>query len=312
MNNISADKMHIFDDFKLPSSSYITCKNLTIGRGVIIDERTKIICPKGDIYIGDEVYIGNDVKIILNSFSIGEYTKLHNHCLINGKSDVTIGQNCWIGQNCIYNGEAKLTIGNNVGGGIYTTIWTHGYYGELIEGCTIYSVKPTTIEDDVWLMGSYNTIFPGVTIKRKSVLFGTSVVVKDMESNRVYGGNPAKDITDKIGLPYIEMDTSRKMDMIQKALKMYFLENDIEFKEVNNNFFLPAYGNVVFDNTDYDNRAISLIFSEEVVDWNTPLTCSMFCLKTKRYLKRYSKLEILIKRILNPATARFIPYSNEV
>jgi acetyltransferase-like isoleucine patch superfamily enzyme len=81
-----------------------------------------------------------------------------------------IGHNVWVGQNCVLNAEDDLTIGNHVGIGAYSSVYTHGYFGDLLEGCQVFKVGPVTIEDDVWILGSYNIISPGVTLGAKSLI----------------------------------------------------------------------------------------------------------------------------------------------
>ena len=307
MNNVIANNKIIGQNFNIHSSASIHCDTLIIGDNVVIDERTKIIC-KGIVKIEDNTYIGNDVAIILASLEIGEYTKLHNHCLLNGKASVKIGHNCWIGQNCNLNGEADLIIGNNVGIGTYSSVWTHGYFGELIEGCNIFSVKPTIIEDDVWLVGSYNTIFPGVTIKKKTVLFGTSVITKSTEENNVYSGNPAQNITTKVGQPYANLSLNQKIEIIKNSL----LENIQEaFFEEPNKIVVKNMGAIYFL-TSPKNIENAIIFKETVDDWNISTSNSLFCLTTKKYSKHKTPLEILIRKTLNPVTARFIPLDDQL
>ena len=307
MNKVIANNKIIGQNFNIHSSASIHCDTLIIGDNVVIDERTKIIC-KGIVKIEDNTYIGNDVAIILASLEIGEYTKLHNHCLLNGKASVKIGHNCWIGQNCNLNGEADLIIGNNVGIGTYSSVWTHGYFGELIEGCNIFSVKPTIIEDDVWLVGSYNTIFPGVTIKKKTVLFGTSVITKSTEENNVYSGNPAQNITTKVGQPYANLSLNQKIEIIKNSL----LENiqEASFEEPNK-IVVKNMGAIYFL-TSPKNIENAIIFKEKVDDWNISKSNSLFCLTTKKYSKHKTPLEILIRKTLNPVTARFIPLDDQL
>jgi len=308
MGNFFSEVSELGECLLIADSAKITCKKLVIGRNVVIGDRVNISCKNGSVYIGDNVFIGNDVTISLSSFSIGEYSKLHNHCLINGKDKVEIGDNCWIGQNSVLNGESFLKIGNNVGIGTYSSIWTHGYFGQLIDGCQIFSIKPTVIKDDVWLIGSYNTIFPGVTIGEKAIVMGTSVVTKSILPNKIYGGNPAKDLTDKLGNPYIEINYSKKVKLILDTILDYLKKNDLNYKSNVFGLEIEHYGNVIFykdqdlHKTDID----TVVFYENVYDWSINPKESKFCLKTKLYQKKYSKVEILVKTILNPVVARFV------
>jgi len=304
LEQIIANSISIGKGFIINKDAYIKCDKLIIGDNVTIDERTKIIC-QDTVIIEDNTYIGNDVSIMLKSFKIGEYSKLHNHCLLNGKSSVSIGHNCWIGQNCNLNGEADLVIGNNVGIGTYSSVWTHGYFGELIDGCTIFSIKSTIIEDDVWLVGSYNTIFPGVTVKKKTVLFGTSVITKSTEENNIYSGNPAKNISDKIGVAYKEITLENKINLIKKTL----LENISTCKQISPTIFSVEDLGFIYFLSNADNKQEDAIcFLENVEDWNNEKdNVSLFCLTSKKYSKKKTPIEILVKKVLNPVTARFIP-----
>jgi acetyltransferase-like isoleucine patch superfamily enzyme len=116
---------------------------------------------------------------------------LHNHLLVNGYKPCNLGHNVWIRQNCILNSTDRLTIGNGVGIGTYSCVWTHGFFGELIGGCTIFKIAPVLIEDDVWLIGSFNVISPGITIGKRSVILTGSVVTKDVPPYACVAGNPA-------------------------------------------------------------------------------------------------------------------------
>jgi acetyltransferase-like isoleucine patch superfamily enzyme len=309
MENVVAEVRQIGEGTRIASTAVVKAPTVIIGRNVVIDERVKIIC-KHEIVLGDNVYIGNDCAIILKSFSIGEYTKLHNHSLLNGKGSVLIGDNCWIGQNCVLNGEDVLTIGNNVGIGTYSSVWTHGYYGQLVEGCQIFSIKPTTIEDDAWLVGSYNTVFPGVTIGSKAVLMGTSVVTKSLESNRVFSGNPARDITDKVGVPFVPITYAEKRAIILKFLTESLTENNKSYSEIENGLEVRGVGKILFDANDIaDIHSEAVVFYKEVTDWTQVSNVSKFCLTSKEYQKNYSEIERLVKTTLNPAAARFVSRS---
>lgn len=51
--------------------------------------------------------------------------------------------------------------------------------------------KPVVIEDHVWI-GAGSTILKGVTLGAGSIIGAGSVVTKDVLSNTVVAGNPAK------------------------------------------------------------------------------------------------------------------------
>ena len=53
--------------------------------------------------------------------------------------------------------------------------------------------KPITIGDATWV-GANVTIQPGVTMGSGCIIAAGSVVIKDCESNWIYGGQPARKI----------------------------------------------------------------------------------------------------------------------
>jgi tetrahydrodipicolinate N-succinyltransferase len=94
------------------------------------------------------------------------------------------------------------------------------FYGELIEGCTIFKIAPVIIEDDVWLIGSFNIISPGITVGKRSVILTGSVVTRDVPPYACVAGNPAKDITEKLH-PYKQLTVEEKYEMMKSFMKEF-------------------------------------------------------------------------------------------
>ncbi|WP_459576678.1 LbetaH domain-containing protein [Companilactobacillus alimentarius] len=55
--------------------------------------------------------------------------------------------------------------------------------------------KSIHLQQNVWL-GANVTVLPGVTIGENSIVGACSLVTKDVESNSVYVGSPAKKLRD--------------------------------------------------------------------------------------------------------------------
>ena len=106
--------------------------------------------------------------------------------------NIFVGENFFANYDCVILDVCKVTIGDNCmfapKVGIYTA--THPLDAKTrISGAEFG--KPINIGNNVWIGGSA-VICPGVTIGDNAVIAAGAVVVKDVPSNVVVGGNPAK------------------------------------------------------------------------------------------------------------------------
>jgi len=110
---------------------------------------------------------------------------------IEGKHNVSIGNNSGIGTFCHIWGSGGVKIGNNVLIAAHCCITSLGHDTsiEVLREKTIS--KSVIIEDNVWL--GYNVIvLPGVTIGTGSVIGAGSVVTSNIPPYSIAVGNPAK------------------------------------------------------------------------------------------------------------------------
>ena len=312
---IKGKEICIQDNVVVGNNNIISGKSIYIGFGSKIEQNCKFLLPAeyGEFSIGDNCFIGHDSKIIVPFFKTGDYVTLHNHLLVNGYKPCIIGHNVWVGQGSILNATDKLTIGNGVGIGTYNSIWTHGGHGELLEGCNIFKVAPVVIEDDAWLVGSYNVVSPGIRIGKKSVILTGSVVTKDVAPYSCVAGNPARDITDKIH-PYREITIEEKYEMMKKFMKDFvdasYKGNALELrngwrvkdgKHVYEIIFLPEA-----NDKSVENNLTKVIFTKKNTTKNYK-NVTIFDLSTKKYTKRRTKIEINVIKSLLYSKARFYP-----
>lgn len=88
--------------------------------------------------------------------------------------------------------EARVTIGDNVLIGPNVSIYTACHPLDAIErNKWVEWAEPVTIGNNVWIGGS-STILPGVTVGDNVVIGAGSVVTRDVPSDVVVGGNPAR------------------------------------------------------------------------------------------------------------------------
>lgn len=141
---------------------------LVLGNGVTLNSRNR----------GYHLNMHSPVKLFADKpgaiIKIGDNSRIHGTC-IHAYNSISIGRNCLIAANCqIFDGNGHDLSFPNVDSRINT------------KG----SSKPIVIEDSVWI-GANSLILPGVKIGRGSVISANSVVVKDIPSMVVAGGNPA-------------------------------------------------------------------------------------------------------------------------
>lgn len=257
----------------------IQSEEIVIGKNTIIEPSAKIRGVNGKakrIVIGDNCYIGENVQIICDDFSIGDYSKIQHDTNIHGYLPCHIGHNAWIGQFTIIDSIGGTTIGNNCGIGAHSQIWSHIKFGDTLEGCRFLSEKPMHIGNDVWFVG--HCIVSPITAADKSMAMVGSVITKDMNYNEIYAGSPAKSISDKIGFQFTEISISDKMDTMNAYLKEW-------------------QGNA---------KSIQIIADASEIDFNNQ-GVTYFDVSDRTYTKRGTDAEISFMKFLLPAKGKFIP-----
>lgn len=143
-----------------------------------------------EIGMGTHIYGNNE--IFSSEVSIGNFTRFLEFAVIQGYTKYQSGHNLFCGRYVNLNSVGGLIIGNNVGIGESTTIWTHGYNSDLLEGSKILSKEQVTLGNDCWLAGRVN-INPGVSLADKIMVLTEANVTKSFDKQNVaIGGNPAK------------------------------------------------------------------------------------------------------------------------
>ena len=109
-------------------------------------------------------------------------------------SGVSIGTDSIIGDNCFMDGRAPLNIGDHVG--IASQVLIYNDEHDLHSSSYGNSFGPVTIGDYVFI-GPRVIILPNVKIGSGAAIAAGAVVTKDVPENEIWGGIPAKKISDR-------------------------------------------------------------------------------------------------------------------
>jgi len=146
--------------------------------------------------ISDDVFLGKDVSLskFINLYGchIGECTKIG--------SFVEIQRGVSIGKNCKIQSHSFICEGVSIGNGVFVghgVMFTNDKYPRAINADGTmqtdddWNLEKTIIEDGVSI-GTGATILCGITIRKNAIIGAGAVVTKDVQSNTIVAGNPAK------------------------------------------------------------------------------------------------------------------------
>ncbi|UFH53094.1 acyltransferase [Spirosoma sp. KNUC1025] len=126
---------------------------------------------------------GNNVRIDKNChilvperMEIGDNTSISSFTTIYATFGVKIGKNCLISSNC------GISSYNHI---------QHSLNRPDDKDKDVQFSKPVDIGDNVWI-GMNSCILPGVQIGNNSIIGSGSVVTKNVPSNEIWVGNPAR------------------------------------------------------------------------------------------------------------------------
>ena len=108
--------------------------------------------------------------------------------------NINVGKNVFINSCCCFQDQGGITIGDNtlIGHNVILATLNHDFSPNKR---SILHPSPIVIGKNVWI-GSRATILSGVTIGDGAIVAAGSVVTKNVPSNKVVAGVPAKVIKD--------------------------------------------------------------------------------------------------------------------
>lgn len=156
-------------------------------------------------FILDKFYLGMDFLLYYpfryidylflksRSESIGKGIIINRDCTIIHTAKLKLGNNVSLGRRSFISAKGGLTVGNNVFFAFDAVVLTeaHNYGKNVIMWNSGFSTAPVKIGNNV-LIGTKAVVMPGVTIGDNVVIGANSVVTKNIPSNCVAAGVPAK------------------------------------------------------------------------------------------------------------------------
>jgi len=109
-------------------------------------------------------------------------------------SNISIGHDTIVGDHCFMDGRAPLKIGNHVG--IASQVLIYNDEHEINSPDYGNSFGPVEIGDYVFI-GPRAIILPNIKIGKGAVVAAGAVVTKDIPEKEIWGGVPAKKISDR-------------------------------------------------------------------------------------------------------------------
>jgi acetyltransferase-like isoleucine patch superfamily enzyme len=161
--------------------------NITLGRGVFLDDGVYLhACPDG-IRIGDDTFIMHgSVLHVFNFRSLPH-------------AGIRIGRKCFIGELNVIRGQGGVTLGDHVYTGSLVQILAVNHVFDdpdvpiMEQGITAQGI---VVDDDVWLASGV-IVLDGVHIGRGSVIGAGSVVIEDLPPYSIAVGSPARVVRDR-------------------------------------------------------------------------------------------------------------------
>jgi len=109
-------------------------------------------------------------------------------------SNISIGHDTIVGDHCFMDGRAPLKIGNHVG--IASQVLIYNDEHEINSPDYGNSFGPVEIGDYVFI-GPRAIILPNIKIGKGAVVAAGAIVTKDIPEKEIWGGVPAKKISDR-------------------------------------------------------------------------------------------------------------------
>ncbi len=138
---------------------------------------------------GEACFVADSSAVDADELDLGDRSYIAAGAYLTGT--VRIGADCSINPYTVVRGD--VILGDGVRMGAHSSVL--GFNHSMLPGTPVFRQPLTSrgvrIGDDVWI-GSHVVVLDGVTVGDHAVLAAGAVVVKDVPSGAIVGGNPAR------------------------------------------------------------------------------------------------------------------------
>ena len=176
-------RKHLKHTFKNKCRSFIQSFRLKkLGKSVFIDSNVRLLRFPKKISIDDEVVMKEGARI----------------CACNNKATISIGKRTTIGYHTFIFCSENIEIGDDCLIAPFVYIVDSDHKADRFKKINSQgnTTDPIKIGNDVWIASNV-TILKGVTIGDGAIIAANSVVNKDVPSFEIWGGTPAKKISER-------------------------------------------------------------------------------------------------------------------
>jgi acetyltransferase-like isoleucine patch superfamily enzyme len=167
------------------------------------------------IQIGNNVTIGDHVTILCKRLTLGDRCQVKDFTKIWGQSHFSMGIGSYIDQQCYFDLRSNISLGDNSGIGAGSWLYTHGVFHSVLDGAPS-RFGPIKVGNNVWIAANV-FILPGISVGDKAMVESRSFVTKNVASDSVIQGNPAREIG-KVSKISRKLSTNEQVLIMKKIL----------------------------------------------------------------------------------------------
>jgi len=187
-----------YKGYKIGKNVSFSFGSVIIGRSVEIGDNSSfgfVTVVRADIInIGKYVTIGSLSMLDTEKIFIGDDSRINENVIVGGiktpESMLKIGKRVIIMEYSFINPTKPIILGDDTGIGGHCLLFTHGSWLSQLDGFPVI-FAPITMGNRVWLPWRV-FIMPGVKIGDEVVIGANSLVSKNLPSNVLAAGSPAK------------------------------------------------------------------------------------------------------------------------